>query len=59
MSHQDLIALLELFCGLLAAFGLTVLDTMHQDNTKYAAKRAWKLRDRLFFARNQNKEAAT
>jgi hypothetical protein len=38
---------------------LIVLDIMHQDNTKYAAKRAWKLRDRLFFAMNQNKEAAT
>jgi hypothetical protein len=59
MSHQDLLILLKLFCVILGAFGLIVLDIMHQDNTKYAAKRAWKLRDRLFFAMNQNKEAAT
>ncbi|MGB4497768.1 MAG: hypothetical protein WBI40_03645 [Methylococcaceae bacterium] len=61
MSHQDLIVLLKLFCGLLAAFGLIVLEIMHQDNTKRDEKRnkkrKWKLLDTAFFVVLQNRGA--
>ncbi len=59
MSHQDLLILLKLFCVILGALGLFLLDDLSQKNTKRDKKRAWKLRGKFFYAMTQNKEVAT
>jgi hypothetical protein len=48
--------LLYLLCCLLAAFIMIMLDIMRLDKEQSDKKRAWKLRDKAYFAMSQKQQ---